>query len=50
VPPREWRLWREDVPLPAGAAWPEVRLTVQADDPGWRELLIEADVVTGSAR
>jgi hypothetical protein len=45
VPPREWRLWSASWPMPAGAEWPEVRVTVQADDPGWRELLVEGSIV-----
>jgi hypothetical protein len=52
VPPREWRLWRRAWPVPASGTWPAVRITVEADAPGWRELLVEAafvDRVPGEA-
>lgn len=43
--PHEWVLQRRAWELPFSAAWPTITFKVTADQPGWRELMLEADFV-----
>jgi hypothetical protein len=43
--PQKWLLHRRAWELPAVGVWPKVTFRITADQPGWRELMLEADLV-----